>query len=420
MVCNIDEWFQLFWQYTICVRKVFVVTFRNFVLGSVIESLMPRYLRSLILASIGFTFFCHIGYTMHQKSELEGETESETEREIEKSTKHWSELLSTCDSAIDLEAKNVEIFRTLHTKYIFFKSWNEKLPMGLKLIAAGGQAQIFEDTSEEGVVYKMFKHKSSLEDLQKQWPDGIFHTPTTRDSLLSHILLSAHLFEDGRFAFKLRKCWGDLRTLMDRRMERNNNQRPPFGTVLVKHIMCDIATGMLKLHQHDVLHRDLKASNVLIENIRASNLDIQFQGGAPDNTLMLGHADQGYFMGYRIADFECSVLVQGTGFWRAPEILLAIRNNTFTSNTFTKMADVYSYAMTYYEVLTGCFPFKDRRREDYDWVLDGNKPELPDHVGPLTRKLLVQCWDLDPLKRPTFERICEQLNLALKVGKEYE
>jgi hypothetical protein len=34
--------------------------------------------------------------------------------------------------------------------------------------------------------------------------------------------------------------------------------------------------------------------------------------------------------------------------------------------------------------------------------------------------LLVQCLDLDPLKRPTFERICEQLNLALKLGKKYE
>ncbi len=414
MVCNIDEWFQLFWQYTICVRKVFVVTFRNFVLGSVRESLMPRYLRSLILASIGFTFFCHIGYTMNQKSELESETESETEREIEKSTKHWSELLSTCDSAIDLEAKNVEIFKTLRTKDAFFTSWNAKLPMGMKLIGKGGQAEIFEDTSEQGVAYKVFKHKSSLEDLQKQWPDRIF--PITKDFVRFHILLGALLFEDGRFAFKLRRCWGDLRTLMDRRMDRNNNQGPPFKTFLVKQIMFDIAEEMLYLHQHDVLHRDLKASNILIDIIRPyKNEHVQ-----ADDTLMLGHADQAYFMKYHVADFECSVLVQGTGFWRAPEILLAKRNNTITSNTFTKMADVYSYAMTYYEVLTGCFPFKDRQREDYDWVLNGNKPELPDHVGPLTRKLLVQCWDLDPLKRPTFENICKQLNLALTLGKKYE
>jgi len=34
--------------------------------------------------------------------------------------------------------------------------------------------------------------------------------------------------------------------------------------------------------------------------------------------------------------------------------------------------------------------------------------------------LLVQCWDLDPLKRPTFENICKQLNLALTLGKKYE
>ncbi|CAM6057469.1 unnamed protein product [Sphagnum tenellum] len=191
---------------------------------------------------------------------------------------------------------------------------------------------------------------------------------------------------------------------MDRRMDRNNNQRPPFTTVLVKQIMFDIATRMLFLHDQNVLHRDLKAANVLIEFTRAA-----------DNALMLGDVDQASFMRCCVADFECPVGVMGTGFWQAPEILLAVRNDTITSNTFTKMADVYSYAMTYYDVLTGCFPFNNQNRLDYDWVFKGNKPELLDHVDPLTRELLVQCWDLDPLKRPTFCRE-EEFKFAEKKG----
>jgi serine/threonine protein kinase len=371
---------------------------------------MPRYLRSLILASMGFTFFCHIGHTIHQKSKLESETESEIEREIENSTIHWTELRSTCDSAIDQKAKNMEIFKTLHTRcpHIFeSRNRNKKVPMGMKLIAKGAQAEIFEDIYGKLVVYKVFKHKSSLQDLQKQWPDEMFeHLSTLNASVCVCSMETALLCEDGRLAFKLPKYWGDLRTLMDRRMHRNNNQRPPFTKAQVKQIMFDIATGMLNLHQHNILHRDLKASNVLIAFI-----------GATDNALMLGDVDNAYFMRCHVADFECSVGVVGTAFWRAPEILLALQNHNVTSNTFTEMVDVYSYAMTYYEVLTGYIPFKDRRREDYSWVLDGNKPELPDHVGPLTRKLLVQCWDLDPLKRPTFKSIQKQLEPETNILK---
>jgi serine/threonine protein kinase len=365
---------------------------------------MPRYLRSLTLASMGCTFFCHIGDTMHQESKLESETESE----IEASKVHWSELRSTCNSAKKQKAENMKIFKTLHkTDPVLFESWNKKFPMGMKKIAEGGQAEIFENAYDEREVYKVFKHGSSLQDLQKQWPDGMFEN--RHEFRFICTVHSALLFEDGRFAFNLPKYWGDLRTLMDRRRHRNNNQRPPFAKAQVKQIMFDIATGMLNLHQHEILHRDLKASNVLIE----------FRG-ATDNALMLGDADNAYFMKCHVADFECSVGVVGTGFWRAPEIILALQNRNITTNTFTKMADVYSYAMTYYEVLTGCDPFEDRDWDDYSWVLDGHKPELPDHVGPLTRELLTQCWDLDPLKRPTFENICEQLDLALTLGKKYE
>ena len=52
--------------------------------------------------------------------------------------------------------------------------------------------------------------------------------------------------------------------------------------------------------------------------------------------------------------------VVGTGFWRAPETLQAIKSNPVSSQAlmFSNATDVYSYAMTCYEVLTGQMPFE--------------------------------------------------------------
>jgi serine/threonine protein kinase len=67
----------------------------------------------------------------------------------------------------------------------------------------------------------------------------------------------------------------------------------------------------------------------------------------------------------RVADCECSVGVVGTRFWRAPEILLGIKNRDIQPYLFTKEPDVYSYAMTCYEISTGRIPFEELRTTEY-------------------------------------------------------
>jgi serine/threonine protein kinase len=117
-------------------------------------------------------------------------------------------------------------------------------------------------------------------------------------------------------------------------MQQNNNQGPPFTKRMATLIMWEIARGMPNLHRDKILHRHLKSCNILI-----------------DNCGIVHQETHKKFFFCEVADFECSIGVMGTGFWQAPEILLAIQNGNITSNTLTKMADVYSYAMTCYEVL---------------------------------------------------------------------
>jgi len=65
--------------------------------------------------------------------------------------------------------------------------------------------------------------------------------------------------------------------------------------------MWGIAWHMQDLHESGVSHRNLKASNILL----------------PTSFLVLINK----FI--TVADFECSIGVLGTGFWRAPKIYLA-------------------------------------------------------------------------------------------------
>lgn len=145
------------------------------------------------------------------------------------------------------------------------------------------------------------------------------------------------MLEDGRFAFVMVKCWGDLRKLIDQVMQEKNNQCSPFfcewgrKTLHVKYIMKEIALHTDKLHEQGILHIDLKVANILVYvNI--------------------------HDLGILVANFECSIVVVGTRFWRTSKILLALKNRSAID--FSKKVDVYSYIMTCFEIVIGHLPFE--------------------------------------------------------------
>jgi len=142
----------------------------------------------------------------------------------------------------------------------------------------------------------------------------------------------ATLLEDGRFAFAMVKEQEDLRSMINHQMLKKSNNEGPFSKKEALRAMYEVAFGMNQLHDHNIVHRDIKASNVLV----ASN------------------------MSCLIANFECFVGVVGTRFFRALEILDACkhRNVSMKVELFTKAVDVYSYGMTCYEILIGKLPFE--------------------------------------------------------------
>ena len=333
-----------------------------------------------------------------------------THAEIERSKVHWSDL-DPASADTRTSRANWEAFEILKenpewgTFFSYYDDPEVELELGEK-IAEGGQAEIFlaterrrnkqEGGSSSSVVgvAKVFKVGFSLQVLQSQWPLGMLRDLGRGGSgfLAGGILWVRHgtMLNDGRFAFILERMWGDLRRVVDHKMQKSSGG-PPFDYDTATLIMLEIAGGMLELHQRGVIHRDLKASNVLV--------DSGYGVDPRDETFEC-----------KIADFESSVGVVGTGFWRAPEILRAVRDGEVKLlDLFTQESDVYSYAMTCYEILTGGLPFHGHPRTDYDFVLNGGRPELPEWVTSELKELLERCWHSNPSCRPKFAEIMDTL-----------
>lgn len=87
----------------------------------------------------------------------------------------------------------------------------------------------------------------------------------------------------------------------------------------------------------------------------------------------------------KTADFEMGGAA-GTGFWRSPEVLRAVKDGV--RPILTRETDVYGFAMVCYEILTGFFPLQGYRLSDYEIVLSGQRPQLPNNLTAMLWKLL--------------------------------
>ncbi|KAG0604925.1 hypothetical protein M758_9G019800 [Ceratodon purpureus] len=254
-------------------------------------------------------------------------------------------------------------------------------------IGGGGQAGIYRAIYNGKVLddylLKVFRNEYYLADLQRSWKKNIAATTLSWKFVINNSCITEHgtLLQDGRFAFILKLCWGDLRSAIDLAILKDKTyQSSPIP-------------GMKLLHDRGILHKDLKGENCLLSN----NLKW---------LLVLGSLCM-------VADFDSPEGVIGTGFWRAPEILLGLKNRVRDLSShpgvWTKKVDVYSYAMTCYEILRGCIPFEGRATNDYDGVICGERPSLPDYVDLELRELVTICRQSEPLLTPTFKEIVNKL-----------
>ena len=221
---------------------------------------------------------------------------------------------------------------------------------------------------------------------------------------------------NGQCTILLEYMDGNLRELMDTRRSGANVR--PFKLHEEVLIISKIALGMAYLHSRGLVHRDLKPKNLLAKEHCNGPIEV------------------------KIVDFGISHLIDessesndtpdyydgtGTTFYRAPEMLplrkdppedlykLGLPDKDSKMNLQAlKATDVYSFAMTCYEVLTGNCPCSGLEATAYAQVRSENyRPKWPAHPPEKKwqqlKSLVERCWDLLPQQRPTFDEICEEL-----------
>mmetsp|Transcript_37496 Transcript_37496/g.82250 ORF Transcript_37496/g.82250 Transcript_37496/m.82250 type:complete len:283 (-) Transcript_37496:192-1040(-) len=166
-------------------------------------------------------------------------------------------------------------------------------------------------------------------------------------------------------------------------------------------ILKDTAEAMACLHGHSpqIMHRDLKSPNLLLERCYSER-----------ERPVVKLCDFGLAKSKDSKGSEWTDMTRGVGSstWTAPEV---------ETGDYDEKADVFSYAMLMFEVLTQELPFEDENAVDLPhYIRQGVRPDLyalpPDSSKTLS-KLMISSWAPGPCSRPSFIEIRAALAKAM-------
>lgn len=161
----------------------------------------------------------------------------------------------------------------------------------------------------------------------------------------------------------------------------------PFDEPMIKLFSKHILQALSYLHRNNIAHRDIKGANILVDT----------QGVA------------------KLADFGCSKSVSlksggvgenfqtmlGTPYWMAPEVM---RQEGHGRN-----ADIWSFGCTLVEMASGKPPWAKEYTQIFALLYEVGTstkiPDIPEHLSPELKDLLLQCFKRAPMERPTAEQL---------------
>ncbi|KAK3038896.1 hypothetical protein RJ639_028618, partial [Escallonia herrerae] len=250
-------------------------------------------------------------------------------------------------------------------------------------IAAGSHGDLYKGTfHSQDVAIKVLKAEYLNEDVQREFAQEVYILRKVRHKNVVQFIgastrppslcIVTEFMSGGSVYDFLRKQKGILKL-----------------PALLK-VAIDVSKGMNYLHQNNIIHRDLKAANLLMD----------------DNEVI------------KVADFgvarvqaQSGVMTAETGTyrWMAPEVI--------EHRPYDHKADVFSFGIVLWELLTGKLPYEQMSplQAAVGVVQKRLRPTIPSHTHPEIVELLESCWEQEPSLRPEFSQIIDTLQHIAKL-----
>ncbi|KAL1290564.1 hypothetical protein HN51_059056 [Arachis hypogaea] len=137
-----------------------------------------------------------------------------------------------------------------------------------------------------------------------------------------------------------------------------------------------ILHGLKYLHDRNVIHRDIKCANILVD----ANGSVKL-------------ADFGLAKATKLNDVKS---MKGTAFWMAPEVVKG------KARGYGLPADIWSLGCTVLEMLTGKIPYSHLEcMQALFRIGKGEPPPVPDSLSRDANDFILQCLKVNPDDRPT-------------------
>ncbi|KAJ1742962.1 kinase that interacts with cdc31p [Coemansia sp. RSA 989] len=169
-------------------------------------------------------------------------------------------------------------------------------------------------------------------------------------------------------------------------------QAGPVEEKYTSSIMYGVLLALNYLHSSGIMHRDIKAANILVTDEGV----VQLCDFGVARQVMQASAKSYSFV--------------GTPYWMAPEVIQK-------GQVYDFKADIWSLGITAYEIATGVPPYADEdpKRALFLIPRKGPKQLSPEQAGKEMRDFVAKCLEVDVTKRPTAHELLKH-NRFVRAG----